>query len=94
MIEVVLWCVLKPLLLTLVQSVDLSIRDQVWLTLQNSLFGFCYIPPIDSSHFSNISFSSIQERLCAGQGKYGCILMEDMNARFGESVHPYVYTLL
>ena len=32
MIEVVLWCVLKPLLLTLVQSVDLSIRDQVWLT--------------------------------------------------------------
>ena len=23
---------------------------------------------------------------CAGQGKYGCILMEDMNARFGESL--------
>ena len=76
----------KACITHLVQSVDLSIRDQVWLTLQNSLFGFCYISPIDSSYFSNVSFSSIQERLCAGQGKYGCILMEDMNARFGESV--------
>ena len=47
----------KACITHLVQSVDLSIKDQVWLTLQNSLFGFCYIPPIDS-YFSILYFSS------------------------------------
>lgn len=47
-------------------NVDTSTVDQVWMQMQCApgiAFGFCYIPPSDSTYVSFLSFSAIQKRL-------------------------------
>lgn len=78
----------------LIHTVDVSIGDQVWLQFKNMqgiLFGFCYIPPSDSPYFSQSSFASIQEKLCSDHIK-GCVLIGDMNCRFGKTVRNLIDT--
>ncbi len=46
-------------------ELDASITDQVWFKLKcvpDVLFGFCYVPPPDSTYFSFALLSSIQEK--------------------------------
>lgn len=69
--------------------VDISISDQVWIQLKCApglLFGFCYIPPIDSPEFSHSTFGSIQEKLKTSEMRNGYFLIGDLNARIGRSV--------
>ena len=80
---------IKNCLCNYVQSVDLSIGDQIWLQLSNFedvLFGFCYVPPHDSQYYSYEAFASIQERILSNHMRNGIIIMGDMNARFGKCV--------
>ncbi len=71
-----------------VSCVDVSVDDQVWLSLEcvpTILFGFCYVPPSDSPYFSHISFAAIHERIIDTR-KSEVLVMGDLNARFGVSV--------
>ena len=70
-------------------SVDTSIVDQVWLSLKcvpGVLFGFSYVPPSDSPYFDHSLLSAIQEKLMTTEYNKGCILIGDLNARFGNLV--------
>ncbi len=48
------------------------------------MFGFCYVPPYDSEYFNHQSFAAIQEKIIDGGCK--CIIMGNMNSRFGQYV--------
>ncbi|XP_045124370.1 uncharacterized protein LOC123512192 [Portunus trituberculatus] len=64
-------------------------RDQVWMKLQcfpGVLFGFCYAPPPDSPYFDFATLSYIQERVKSREDGTNCIIVGDLNARFGETV--------
>lgn len=70
-------------------NVDTSIEDQVWMQLRCApgiIFGFCYIPPSDSSYFSFSSFSAIQEKVADSATSDMFCIIGDVNARFGRSV--------
>ena len=65
-------------------NVDNSIQEQVWIRFRfasNILFGFCYIPP--SQYYSHDLFAAIQEKLLSDSMKEECIILGDLNARFG-----------
>ena len=83
-------CVLiKNQLFPQVTDVDLSKPDQVWLRIRcvpGILFGFVYIPPSDSSYFSETSFSDIQEKLKTEKPADGCVIVGDVNARLGKKL--------
>lgn len=71
-----------------VSCVDVSVDDQVWLSLEcvpKILFGFCYVPPTDSPYFSHFSFAAIHERVVQ-TSKSEVLIMGDLNARLGVSV--------
>ena len=82
-------CVLvKEYLRDTIMEVDTSTPDQVWLSLSCAvgvLFGFVYIPPIDSPYFTEASLSSLQERVKTNPDK-NMIIIGDMNARFGRAI--------
>ena len=70
-----------------VWHVDTSIEGQVWLQLKcipDVMFGFCYIPPLDSAYFKQELLSAIQEKVKLSFMRNGYIIMGDMNSRFGE----------
>ena len=76
-----------------VLHVDTGIEDQVWLRLScipGVLFGFCYVPPSDSSYFNPDQFSSIQEKLKGSVHDTKFFIIGDLNARFGSSVRNLV----
>ncbi len=50
------------------------------------MFGFCYILPSDSQHYSHESFAVIQEKLSSSDTGKDYVIMGDMNARLGTSV--------
>ena len=67
-------------------DVDTSIQEQVWIRFRfapNHVFCFCYIPPADSQYYSHDLFAAIQEKLCGDSLRQECIVIGDMNARFG-----------
>ncbi len=73
----------------LLNSVDVSVGDQVLLQLKNLqgvLMGSCYIPPCDSPYYSHASFAAIQEKLLLSDMSNGYLVIGDMNCRFGGSV--------
>ena len=70
-------------------DVDLSIADQVWFKLKcvpGVLFGACYVPPSDSDYFRYSQLSSIQEKVKSTECFNGCLIIGDMNTRYGVSV--------
>ena len=72
-----------------VVNVDTSIPDQVWFKLRimpKILFGACYIPPSESPYFSHREFASLQERLIDNNEGDKCLLIGDLNSRFGKGV--------
>ena len=72
-----------------VSEVDTSMRDQVWLKMQCTpgvLFGFCYVPPSDSPYFDFSLFSNIQNKVKSRKYGNSCVILGDLNARFGEAV--------
>lgn len=72
-----------------VVEVDTSMRDQVWLKMQcipGVLFGFCYVPPSDSPYFYFSLFSNIQNKVKSRKYGNSCVIVGDLNARFGEAV--------
>ena len=80
---------IKNYLSKYVYNVDLGIVDQVWLQLHcvpNVMFGFCYIPPSDSTYFSPQSFVNLHEKMVDYRGNIDFCIIGDMNARFGSSV--------
>ncbi len=67
-----------------VNSVDVSVGDQVWLQLKNLqgvLMGSCYIPPCDSPYYSHASFAAIQEKFLLSDMSNGYLVIGDMNCR-------------
>ena len=82
-------CVLiKQHLSCYVTELDATITDQVWFKFKcipDVLFGFCYVPPSDSPYFSLTLLSNIQEKIKYSHSN-GCVVMGDMNARFGNAV--------
>ena len=73
-----------------VTSVDTSVGDQVWIQFSfvpKCLFGFCYIPPPDSEHYSHDTFVSIPEKIKTSECQEVCIT-GDLNTRFGSKVDP------
>ena len=85
-------CVLvKQCLDSQMSEVDVAIVDQVWFKLRcvpGVVFGFCYVPSSDSPYFNHVLLSSVQEKVkTSHDNNDGCIVMGDMNARFGNSVH-------
>lgn len=83
-------CVLiKQHLNCYVAELDVTCTDQVWFKLKcipDVLFGFCYVPPPDSPYFSLTLLSNIQEKIKSSPPSNGCVVMGDMNARFGSAV--------
>lgn len=83
-------CVLiKQHLHCCVTNVYVTITDQVWFKLKcvpDVLLGFCCLPPPDSPYFSLALLISIQEKIKSSPHSNGCIVMGDVNARFGSSV--------
>ena len=62
---------------------DLSKPDQVWLQLKcflGTLFGFVYIPPLDSNYFNKRAFIAIQEILKADESVMDYVIVGDINA--------------
>ena len=89
-------CVLiKNQLFPQVTDVDLSKPDQVWLRIRcvpGILFGFVYIPPSDSSYFSETSFSDIQEKLKTEKPADGCVIVGDVYEHYRQKVErPHNY---
>ncbi len=69
-------------------QVDISMRDQVWLRLEcgpGVLFGFCYVPPIDSPYFDCTLLSNIHTKVKMRRYGVSCMIVGDLNARFGHS---------
>ena len=67
----------------------MSKPDQVWLQLKcfpGTLFGFVYIPSHDSQYFNETAFSAIQEKLKADKSVMECVIVGDVNARFGKKL--------
>lgn len=86
----------KHYLSAYVLSVDTSITDQVWIQFRcfpGVLFGFCYVPPSDSPYFDRFLVSKIQEKVLSNECENRCILVGDLNARFGNSVHAMLNSL-
>lgn len=69
--------------------------DQVWMRfacLPSELLGFVYVPPPDSTYFNPTQFSAVQERIKSAWLGTECVIMGDMNTRFGESVRGLPWT--
>ena len=83
-------CVLvKYCLNRFIYDVNVSIPDQIWFKIKcfpGVLFGACYVPPSDSVYFNHAQLSSIQEMIKCNEGVNGCVLLGDLNARFGVSI--------
>lgn len=76
-----------------VYNVDSSIGDQIWMQFSNVadvMFGFCYVPPSDSQYFSLDVFAAMKRKIMYSHAKNGCIIMGDMNARFGKAVRDLI----
>ena len=72
-----------------VYNVDSSMTDQVWFQLRcvpDVMFGFCYVPPTDSSYFTHESFVNLHEKMTDFRGNSKFCIIGDLNARFGASV--------
>ncbi len=72
-----------------VRELYVSIPDQVWFKLRyvpGVLFGFCYVPPPDSPFNNHALLSSVQEEVKISYAKNRCVVVGDMEARFGEAV--------
>ena len=70
-----------------VAKVDVSVEDQIWAQFHFAprvLFGFCYVPPMDSQYYSHNSFASIQEKLKTNTSCNEFCIIGDQNARFGK----------
>ena len=70
-------------------SVDTGFVDQVWFKLRcvpGVVFGAYYIPPSDSPYFSHDSFASIQGKVIENSGNNRYVIIDDCNAKFGDSV--------
>lgn len=75
----------KNYLLNMVDSVDTKFDDQVWIKFRgmtNREYGFCYIPPADSTYYNHNSFAYIQEKMKSNVID-NHFIVGDMNARFG-----------
>ena len=73
----------------LITKVDTSNEDQVWAEFSfapRTLFGFCYIPPSDSPHYSHVSFATIQEKINTTELIKSYCVIGDLNTRFGSYV--------
>ena len=80
---------IKNYLACQIYNVDSSIIDQVWLRVRcvpDVVFGFCYIPPSDSTYFTHQSFVTLHEKMIDYKGNTKFCVIGDMNARFGTSV--------
>ncbi len=80
-----------------VSELDISIIDQVWFKLKcfPDVFGFCYVPPSDSPYFNHTLFSNMQKKVKGSHdNNKGCIVMGDMNARFGNAVRELPASLV
>lgn len=53
------------------------------------LFGLCYVPPPVSPYFDFILLSYIQEKERLRVHGSSCIIVRNLNARFGEAVHEF-----
>lgn len=91
---------IKNYLTNLIAKVDTCIDDQIWLQLRNApkmLFCFCYIPPSDSEYYSHTSFSAIQETIKSteinSEYQNQCLVLGDLNARFGKSARELPNTI-
>ncbi len=61
----------------------------MWLRLERDpgvLFGFCYVPPIDSPYFDYALLSNIHTKVKMRGFGVSCMILGDLNARFGHSV--------
>ena len=65
-------------------QVDTKLRDQV--SFPDVLFGFCYFAHSDSPYFNFASLSFFQEKMKSREHGCSCIIVEDLNARFGETM--------
>ena len=77
---------IKNCLSNFILNVDTSIQEQVWIRFRfapNYMFAFCYIPPADSMYYSHVSFAKIQEKLQTCTTSVECVIIGDMNTRFG-----------
>ena len=65
-----------------IYDIDRSVNDQIWFRLSfvpNVIFGGCYIPPSDSSHYDEQCFSNILGRRLEHPER-DCILFGDLNS--------------
>ena len=72
-----------------VYNIDNTMVDQVWFQLKcipAVLFGFCYVPPTDSSYFNHQLFANLHEKINDYNGFNNICIIGDMNARFGSTV--------
>ena len=72
-----------------VYNIDNSMTDQVWFQLRcipYVLFGFCYIPPTDSSYFNHQLFANLHDKMVDFNDHENICIIGDMNARFGATV--------
>ncbi len=70
-------------------DVDFSCTDQIWFKLKIApgvLFGSCYVPPSESEYFDYTQICNIQEKVKHNDCSNGCVIIGDVNARFGCSV--------
>ena len=61
----------------------------MWLQLKcfpGTLFGFVNISPHDSQYFNETAFNAIQGKLKADKSVMECVIMGDVNARFGKKL--------
>lgn len=75
----------KNCVVSMIETVHNKINDQIWIKLRgtnNTEFGFCYIPPMDSQYYSHVSLVSIQEKVKSESDK-SYVIIGDMNARYG-----------
>ena len=72
-----------------VYNIDNTMVDQVWFQskcIPAVLFGFCYVPPMDSSYFNHQLFANLHEKINDYNGFNNICIIGDMNARFGSTV--------
>lgn len=59
----------------------------------NYLFGCCYKPPSDSQYCTHFLYAAIEEKLQNDRMSQKCIIIGDMNARFGILARELLYMM-
>ena len=79
----------KNYLASQVYNYDNSMTDQVWFQIKcipSVIFGFCYIPPSESTYFNHDLFAYFHEKMSDYKDFNEVLIIGDMNARLGYSV--------